>query len=789
MADAWSAIRCAGVRAIWRRRSTGVNPPPPPVAGPTARLRRIPAQTLSPSRLIRLSALFVAALYSLAAPLPVRGLPSEPLTIWLDGVLESTQALAERDPGRAEKAARIALAAVPRGEASARAQLSLAFALSHSERFADAARAFQDVSPYVHDPALAKQAHFHHADALLRSGHPGAAAIRFAQIADGEGLLAQRARWSEADALFAAGSSKLAVMAYRKLVTENPSSSAAPKARLSLGMALRAAGEEALATSTLRSLWVEQPAHPAAREAEALLDSWRAAGSHIPNPSAEEQLARAIRLLELALPRHALSALEPLRTASPSNTETSTAARMVQAMALLQLGRREEAEALARRMEGDAAATPGSRAGAELILARVASRAGRVEEAAARYRRLASSKVEIPGLSRGQARDLPDDAEFLSAWLYYDVGAYRQAASLLRAYARAHPRDRRAADARWFEAWSLYRLGDKSAARRALSRFSAGPRAPAAFYWQARLASNPADARQLYRRVMRLAPSGSWYALIATNRLRALGAPPPPFPFAPPAPIPEGGNGGPGGSALSRAVALASVGLTTNALTELRALASSREGRPAVAQIAQLAAALGDSEIPFRVARDSLAPSRRALRWAYPMVLPDLVGPATSQTGVDPLLYLALMRRESAFNPEVRSSAGAVGMVQLIPPTAARLATVLGIPGKVDGQLQSPLVSIPMGAVYLALLSDRFTDPAVVLAAYNAGPAAASTWARARAGLPLDEWVETIPFRETRRYVQTVSADRAVYGALWRGTPLEIDVSRKVPEPREGVAF
>jgi soluble lytic murein transglycosylase len=147
------------------------------------------------------------------------------------------------------------------------------------------------------------------------------------------------------------------------------------------------------------------------------------------------------------------------------------------------------------------------------------------------------------------------------------------------------------------------------------------------------------------------------------------------------------------------------------------------------------------------------------------------------------------MRRESAFRPDARSGAGAVGLVQLIPPTAERLAQVLGVPASAARELERPEVSVPLGAQYLALLVDRFRDPAVALAAYNAGPTAAAAWARSSAGVPLDRFAEDVPYRETRRYVKVVAADTVVYRALWEGGALALDGERPVPAPRQGVAF
>ena len=366
--------------------------------------------------------------------------------------------------------------------------------------------------------------------------------------------------------------------------------------------------------------------------------------------------------------------------AEPAPAEPVTRGRLLRALALLQVGRREEAQAIAVRLLADDAAAAGTRVGAELVLARVAARAGRLEEASERYRHLAEVRAEIPGLSVAQARDLPEDAAFLAAWLYYDAGRFARAAQLLRAYARAHPSARRADDARWFEAWSLHRLGRLAEARRALSRLERGPLAAAALYWQGRLAPERRRQRPLYRAALREAPPGSWYALLAAGRLSSFGDRPPLLAGAPAAPAAGRARPWRGGRRAHPGSRLAGAGLTAVAVGELRALAGTREGRDRAALLAQLAEAVGDAELPFRMARDHLAPTRRALRWLYPRAFPDLLPRAAAEAGVDASLYLSVMRRESAFRPDARSGAGAVGLVQLIPPTAERLAQVLGAP-------------------------------------------------------------------------------------------------------------
>jgi len=117
------------------------------------------------------------------------------------------------------------------------------------------------------------------------------------------------------------------------------------------------------------------------------------------------------------------------------------------------------------------------------------------------------------------------------------------------------------------------------------------------------------------------------------------------------------------------------------------------------------------------------------------------------------------------------------------------MAALLGFEPGVASRLGDPAVNLPLGIHYLGLLAARFQDPVIALAGYNAGPPAASEWARARAGMPFDEWVECIPFRETRLYVKLVTSDWDVYREL-RGEPgAPIDPAKPVPAPLEGVGF
>jgi soluble lytic murein transglycosylase len=160
-----------------------------------------------------------------------------------------------------------------------------------------------------------------------------------------------------------------------------------------------------------------------------------------------------------------------------------------------------------------------------------------------------------------------------------------------------------------------------------------------------------------------------------------------------------------------------------------------------------------------------------ALRFPNPFL--QLFRSESHATSV-PLSYLyGIARQESAFAPVVRSSAGALGLMQLMPATAALTARASGERVPTPAELFHPDVNIHIGSRHLADLLQRFDGNRIlVAAAYNAGPHRVDRWLRVRPPRPADVWIETIPFPETRNYVMNVLAFSYVYGQrLDRPTP------------------
>jgi soluble lytic murein transglycosylase len=716
---------------------------------------------------------------ALASCSPARA-SETPLCDWFSGVSESAQALADGRPVQAEAAARRAAEARPHGDGGARAAAALGLALRATGAYADAADALEVALAARSIPARPYLA-FARGESLLLAGAAPAAARSLEDAArDLRLALGRRAGFLQGRALAEAQLPTEAVSVLERLLERWPDDPDAPTARLELARARRAAGDEAGAVALLREVWLgARP--PAAEIAGALLEEWRSAGVAVPAASADDRLTRAERFLADARPAEAQG---ELALAAPEEQPQRDRAQVLRATAVTLLGRLDEAARLADPLSRSTDAAV--RRAAELVLARAAARARRVDEAISWYERVAASRAPIPGLPAWRQREIGDEAAYLAAWLPYDAGDYARAARTLAAFGKANPRSRRAEDALWFAAWSLVRLDRRADALQALDRLSRGPLGDAATYWRARLTARKRQ-RPLYERASALGGEG-WYGLLARARLRELGAPAPRPPRPVARPLPETIDPA-STTALSVSVELFGLGLEELGLGELRELAGSARARAAAPHLAQLAAFTGDAELPFRMARDHLGVTRRSLRWSHPEPHAELVEPAAAAAGLDPALTWAVMRRESTFRRAIRSNAGAEGLLQLRPETAERVATLLGLEPGVSAQLADPAINLPLGIHYLGLLAARFQDPAVALAGYNAGPPPAAEWARARAGMAFDEWVECVPFRETRNYLKLVSADWDVYRELEGAAPAPVDPARPVAAPLDGVTF
>lgn len=164
-------------------------------------------------------------------------------------------------------------------------------------------------------------------------------------------------------------------------------------------------------------------------------------------------------------------------------------------------------------------------------------------------------------------------------------------------------------------------------------------------------------------------------------------------------------------------------------------------------------------------------------------VFPILQLPPSPRTGsAEPALVLALSRQESEFNPRAISSADARGLMQMIPRYAQAEAKLVGLPFKQSWLTDDPTYNLRLGRGFLDDLVDDFNGSYILAAAaYNAGPSRARQWIRdfgdPRGQVDPVDWIESIPFSETRNYVQRVLENTQVYRHRLTGQPVEINLS------------
>ncbi|HZW90919.1 MAG TPA: transglycosylase SLT domain-containing protein [Myxococcaceae bacterium] len=537
----------------------------------------------------------------------------------------------------------------------------------------------------------------------------------------------------------------------------------------------------------LLTLWSTHPRSPLAAQAERRLGK---AALTVP-----ATVARAESLVELHRNRQGLDVLRPVLPKLKIPDPLACRARLVEGRALRKERRHAEVqEVLQTVVRG--CTDPDLRVRALYLLGTSQS----VVAPASAVKTFDALAKEFP------ENPLADDALFVAADLLAQDGDTAGALSRLDRIAERYPEGDQLGEALFKAFWLRHGAGDEQAALAALTALESA-RASAeesydverARYWRARAldqAKRTDQAVALWE-TLALEHPGTYYGLMARERLaerdpvRAsrvaaqLAALPP---AATPTEL-EAGTLLEDPHFLAGAELLR-LGFNEAASSEL--LAARRTGQPPEAQhlLVEAVARTGDVRSAHGVARLALrrelsgpvAPASREL-WAiaYPDAFRDLVVRYTKGSPVEPELLQALMREESALDPRALSWAGAVGLTQLMVPTAREVARSLRIRAPSAEQLQNPSTNIQLGAAYLARLLQRFDgNVALALASYNAGEGAVTRWRSARPESELDRWVEEIPLSETRGYVKRVLRSWNTYRLLG-GRPLPGVVKTTAP--------
>ena len=157
-------------------------------------------------------------------------------------------------------------------------------------------------------------------------------------------------------------------------------------------------------------------------------------------------------------------------------------------------------------------------------------------------------------------------------------------------------------------------------------------------------------------------------------------------------------------------------------------------------------------------------PHRSDYSLRFPMPYKQQVLIHANKKRLDPSIIYGVMRRESLFDPLAKSQVGALGLMQIMPSTARRVAKSLGLKRPRQSDILKIENNINFGTQYFRSVLSRFQDNvSLAAAAYNAGPLNVRRWLPVRDSMPADLWVETVPFEETRNYVQAVLAYATVF--------------------------
>ncbi|HEX3343319.1 MAG TPA: lytic transglycosylase domain-containing protein, partial [Polyangiaceae bacterium] len=657
---------------------------------------------------------------------------------------------------------------------------------------------------------LAQYAGLRDAQALLKLGRQEDAVARLR--AAGEDFAARdEARLALADAFVMKGDRASAVPRWRSLLAASPHGVRWADSSLQLANALldgvdgpaESRGAEALELATrvlVEAPMVAEKADVAGlrtRAARAL----RQPGAPILTP--DERVRQAQAWLDASQPKRAIETADALLKALPKGSKAHHDAACKAAVVRAQAAPRGKSadaadawgDAIARCEGEDAQVT------ALYYGGKASTSAHRNAEATTRF-----ALVE----KRFPAHRLADDARFHAALVVADEGDEARSLAMLSSLPDAYPEGDMKGEALFRVVLGQLGKRDLDGARATLDRLlalSLDDRAwgssGRALYYRARvaeLAGDTGDAKSRYAALVADQPL-AFYMLMAYARLRSLD---------PTAAL----------AAVCAAVARESAGpFLTSAHAELATPAFERftrllevgetEAARREASVAGLVGEGADPEVVWTVgwlydragapdlghsfARSRLVDYRAhwpAGRWrlpwqvAFPRPWDGVVGAESASAGIPSPLTWAIMREESAFNPEAHSAANAVGLMQLVGGTARMMArgTDLGFD---DASLRRPEVSIALGAKLLGSLRTSFAaNPALAIAAYNGGSGSVRRWLGERGEDDFDVFVERIPFDETRNYLKRVLASEAAYAFLY--APRTLDELLALPRRASG---
>jgi soluble lytic murein transglycosylase len=597
-------------------------------------------------------------------------------------------------------------------------------------------------------------------EALAKAGEPAWAARLFESILSlTDTRLTTRASFRAGEAWYQAGECEKAVPHLERALAANGQHQFAPSALLALADCQQRSARAADGEATLRQLWVRFPQTPEAKRAESQLMHGRAGEPWRPSP--EEWLGRALVLASVSLHEEAVGAFQQFLALAPTHEQRGQV-KLKMGVSLVRLKRYDQARSLFQELAAERNAEAGE---AVVWLARIFLR----QDDGERLKELAAG-MTARGLANEQRMTV---LMLLGAW--HEDQAQDAQASL--AYQRVVAQAEQSAtksEALWRIGWMHYRNGrfDEAAGTLLGLIDTKGEHffVPQAMYWTAKSLEKrkQAGSAELYQRLCRHYPY-TYYCQVARNRSVT-------------ADISDDGAGPPGivqAPADSRfragveadvryqkALELKWVGSEQDAAKELAALSERYlRDRRVLAEISALLSEAGAHHQALRLVRQYFREglergSEPVLPSLWPVAYPTAYLPTIRQAAgqrVDPFLAAAIIREESQYDPSAVSRTGAIGLMQVMPATAHTLAKKQGWADVGRADLFQEGTNIRVGVGYLGDLLQQFSGDVVrAVASYNAGPQIVAAWIAKFGDREPDEFVEMIPYQETRHYVKRV---------------------------------
>ena len=606
-------------------------------------------------------------------------------------------------------------------------------------------------------PLLADYALHYQAKALLQGSRPLEALQPLKTLLKEypESPLARRSLQQQADILFSSASYAEADSLYQKFIARYAAGGDALHAAYRSALCREQSGDLPGAVKILRSLWLNSPASAEAGKAEHDLQRLAAAGTDVPAYTPQELYKRGSTLYDLRSYDAALKTLRAI-TLTAEKKDFSDRLLLKIGQTLLKARRYNEAEQSLKELAASAAKIE-IRSEASWLMARAIEKSGRDEEAFLAYCRIA---IVFPDCA--EADDALLDAAFIRKFQNRPAEAVELLGNLLERYPKTSLKQR----VIWESGWGNYLAGRFPAAAEQFKKLlSSDDYRERALYWQGRsltAAGELIGAAESHAALQKEFPFG-FYALQLRSKSSAAAAETLPrltADFAESLPLPD---------AYERVKALIALGMLDDAAIELAAGRKKLGKNKDDAALARLYLELGNYNGAMNIYTQTLQKQspddKSAWSLLYPQAYREFIVKYAEQAGIEPSLAYAVMRAESAFIPSAKSPVGARGLMQLMPDTAAMVMHAK----KIDPvRLYDPELNIRLGSKHLRELLDKYNGNRIaVIASYNAGAHNVNRWLKTYAGLPDEDFIESIPFGETREYVKKVLATASLYQRLY----------------------